>query len=1006
MSGMRGSEWRGWDLHVHTPASIEHNYVGGTTEEVWDRYLSELEALPAHIRVLGINDYWTLDGFVRLRLEKQAGRLQNIEALFPVIEMRLGEFGGTGSKLSRANLHAIFDPDLDPNVIQAQFLSGLPAKFRIDPASPSDDWAGLIDEKSTADLGAAIRAAMPDTEPEPTESNYRLGFNALVVSLSDVRDLVDSTALRGRVLLALGKTEWADIKWNDNTIASKRTLVNSAHLLFTAFDDSSTWTQHRDQLRAANVRDTLLDCSDAHHWADSEHKDRLGNCWTWLRADASLAGLKQALLDFDSRVFVGIQPPDLARFGSQPGTVLTGIHVASRTGTAPPFDYDLQLNPRFVAVIGNKGQGKSALLDCIARGANSSRPEFAFLNQTRFLSPKNRRKAAQFDVEVKWMDGTARTVALDRGHERGALERVEYLPQSFIEQICSSDPDGEHLEAFEEELKAVLFTHISEPERAGADSLDTLLSNKTADLDASIERMRSEVREGVELLHELLVEANELSIHELKGRRDEKRAQLATAEASLSEATEALESIDNGRENNTEVLAAEAHLDELVARREAIATSAATVVRSRVSHEARLNDLRVTIQSIESQSDELMALGDDIYALVTEESKSPSGVVKVELDTQFIAEGIQKVESEIVRASEASTQLAESLQEVESAIHESRQKLASLDQVRELARREAEQQRLRVDAISGTPSDPDSLQGLEAAILRHEKLPELIREQQAALVVAALRILEINQQRLTTVAELYRPAAEFTAESDIATSAGLSFSAELVVSPAWDDIAGAIDLRRAAGLANELGAMRRVRHLSDPADLREALEIVLGRVVRAAGAADGLQVAPDENLKGATPFVTFAEALLGLEWLELRFGLSGNGFSLRELSPGQRGLILLLFYLVLDKRNVPLLLDQPEENLDNETIKQLLVPALRESSSRRQVIVVTHNANLAIVGSADQVVHCSKVGDSFVLQAGSAADATISGLSVDVLEGTWEAFQARRDVYESAVPRR
>ena len=60
----RGSEWRIWDLHVHTPESITQNYSGD-----WDRFIEELAALPPDIKVLGINDYWFFDGYKRVRAE-------------------------------------------------------------------------------------------------------------------------------------------------------------------------------------------------------------------------------------------------------------------------------------------------------------------------------------------------------------------------------------------------------------------------------------------------------------------------------------------------------------------------------------------------------------------------------------------------------------------------------------------------------------------------------------------------------------------------------------------------------------------------------------------------------------------------------------------------------------------------------------------------------------------------------------------------------------------------
>lgn len=142
-------------------------------------------------------------------------------------------------------------------------------------------------------------------------------------------------------------------------------------------------------------------------------------------------------------------------------------------------------------------------------------------------------------------------------------------------------------------------------------------------------------------------------------------------------------------------------------------------------------------------------------------------------------------------------------------------------------------------------------------------------------------------------------------------------------------------------------------------------------------------------------------SMFDLSWLEVRFGLTGDGQPLSQLSPGQRGLVLALFYLVVDRRMTPLLLDQPEENLDNETIASKLVPAIHEAAGRRQTIVVTHNANLAIVGDADQIVHCQVQDQRFTVSSGSIAELDVAKFALNILEGTKPAFDNRRHKYEA-----
>ena len=114
MSDPRGTIWRKWDLHIHTPDSLIHSYGGA---DVWDKFIDALSKLPPEFKVLGINDYIFLDGYKKVVAAKAAGKLPNIELLLPVIELRLDKFGGSKSGLSRVNYHIIFSNEIAPETI-------------------------------------------------------------------------------------------------------------------------------------------------------------------------------------------------------------------------------------------------------------------------------------------------------------------------------------------------------------------------------------------------------------------------------------------------------------------------------------------------------------------------------------------------------------------------------------------------------------------------------------------------------------------------------------------------------------------------------------------------------------------------------------------------------------------------------------------------------------------------------------------------------------------------
>jgi AAA domain, putative AbiEii toxin, Type IV TA system len=119
-----------------------------------------------------------------------------------------------------------------------------------------------------------------------------------------------------------------------------------------------------------------------------------------------------------------------------------------------------------------------------------------------------------------------------------------------------------------------------------------------------------------------------------------------------------------------------------------------------------------------------------------------------------------------------------------------------------------------------------------------------------------------------------------------------------------------------------------------------------------------------------------------------------------RLSLGQQQSILLTLMLCSDERTSPLLIDQPEDNLDGEFIYSSLVPVLRRAKERRQIIIVTHNANIAILGDAEQIVVLKGTNEgSKIVARGSIDDAATCTTACNVLEGAREAFQRRAKIY-------
>nr|WP_260869662.1 AAA family ATPase [Stutzerimonas stutzeri] len=146
----------------------------------------------------------------------------------------------------------------------------------------------------------------------------------------------------------------------------------------------------------------------------------------------------------------------------------------------------------------------------------------------------------------------------------------------------------------------------------------------------------------------------------------------------------------------------------------------------------------------------------------------------------------------------------------------------------------------------------------------------------------------------------------------------------------------------------------------------------------------------------------FAHWLFGTDHLTVRYEISYDGVDIRKLSPGTRGIVLLLLYLALDDADDrPLIIDQPEENLDPKSVFDELVSLFIAAKAKRQVIMVTHNANLVINTDADQIIVAASGPNvdgglpPITYISGGLENEEIRQSVCEILEGGTTAFQER-----------
>ena len=123
-----------------------------------------------------------------------------------------------------------------------------------------------------------------------------------------------------------------------------------------------------------------------------------------------------------------------------------------------------------------------------------------------------------------------------------------------------------------------------------------------------------------------------------------------------------------------------------------------------------------------------------------------------------------------------------------------------------------------------------------------------------------------------------------------------------------------------------------------------------------------------------------------------------NGKSLDKHSLGQRASALILF-LLAQKENDVLIIDQPEDDLDNQTIYDEVIKELKKIKGNMQFIFATHNANIPVLGDSEKVVACSYDEKKITVHSGSIDNHQTQRFIVDIMEGGDEAFSRRKNIY-------
>lgn len=975
-AGNSGSRWHRWEPHIHAPGTVLNDQFKGA--DVWERYLTALELAEPPIRALGITDYYSLDCYEKICAAKAAGRLSGCALIFANIEMRLGL--GT-VKGQWVNVHLLVSPDDPDHVAEAKrFLARLTFK------TSNDTFAC-----SPADLTRLGREA--DRKIVDERAAIRMGTEQFKVSLEQLREEMKASAwAQANILVAVAGGDDGSSGLRQGADATlRREVERFAHIVFAsspAQRDFWLGLKAKSAEEIITTYDSLKPClhgSDAHEFKTigAPHDNR----YTWVKGALIFDALRQSCIDPAGRAAIGSEPP----FFAMPTHVVSCIDIVGATWAVTPR---LHLNPGLIAVIGARGSGKTALADIIASGCDAL-PEVQ--NERSFLY-RARDYLGNTSVRLDWQSGAKDERGLDGhdGDDRSRYPRARYLSQQFVDELCASDGITDALLS---EIKRVVFDAHDTEARDGAVDFTELLESKS--------RLHRQTR-----AHE---EASLATLSERISSEIEKDKLTVSYRAQVKERSEALKRLEADRAKLVS-----AGSKERVAQLEVLNKAAGTArqnVRFYAQQEQHLQMLQDAVRNIrDRQAPELLrtlrtqypasGLKDDdwknfllrfagdvdaILKVQAASAKKDGGAwkgrapaVATEADGAFIAAGADLAKQPLALLEAEITRI---------------EKLVGVDRTT-AERFAALSKKITEDGVS-LDRLKEKLSDCEGARARlHDLIGE--REDSYTRVFAAVLAEE------GVLAGLYAPIRDRIAGS--AGSLGkLSFSVKRTADvAAWASQGEALlDLRRQGpfrgrGTLLDMAekGLRAAWERGDAAAVQSAMKIFREQHQDAL-----LEHAPIPRTNQAEYrqwAKRFAQWLYGTDHISIRYGVDYDGVDIRKLSPGTRGIVLLLLYLALDQADDrPLIIDQPEENLDPKSIFDELVGLFLEAKKKRQVIIVTHNANLVINTDADQVIIASAgphvTGDLPPIRyvAGGLERPDIRRAVCDILEGGEHAFKER-----------
>ncbi len=934
----RGSEWRKWDLHVHTPESGMANEFSN-----WDSYVKALfsKAIKNNIAAIGITDYFTIDGYKKIKEEYLQNderlfqifqdtdvieRIKHIK-LFPNIEFRIDipivkEKNVNGKKqteTSRVNYHIIFSDEISITDIEENFLQEIDFVYEGVPFDTSN--TRKLKKTNIECLGEKVKREQPTFRG----NNFEVGCSVAVVSNKQINDILKShkDIFDGKYLIVVPVDEdLSDIKWESQGHMIRKPIYQESNMFFSSNENTRDFGLGKKHKNVDEFIQEFKSLKPCIHGSDAHAEDKLfqpdNNRYCWIKADPTFEGLKQILYEPEDRVRIQESKPEEKSI----------YHVIDSVN----FDIDkkwkgtIQLNPNLNTIIGGRATGKSTLLKAIAKKISDDSFKCKDDTEKDFL------KEYIENISISWLDG-----------QDSENRDIEMLPQGNMYDIARDTRKLDEL------IQRII--------------KDTEYNKHIENYESKKDQCKKSITSDIQNLFSLQkqIKDMELSLRE-KGDKKGIKAEIDNLAKRIEELNKGIgvsdEELKQFQENKNKI------------------TDIEQYVKQFGNDLSILKELKEQSILVPNYSEKFIDLSADV--------KNSLNVIFQELKAKIDEEWRNKISNEEATLSEKIQEQRKSLNSIQNS-----------ELFKKCKQTEGNNKELN-DAEEKLKEENGKLKDFEEIEKQLEERNKLKKEKIESIVSSHISY-KTNIQELVEELKIKHDDVEIKTTFCFTNTKFRSFLEDRL---------------------NQRGFERQnyIKSLVDnyPNETETACREFLCKAL------NGEIEYKNYNSNQSVVIEFFAT-----NWFDYSFDLTFQNDTFSQMSDGKKAFVVLKLLLEFSNKKCPILIDQPEDSLDNRAIYNDLVTYIRKKKTERQIILVTHNPNIVVGADAENVIVANQHGTDSLNEKGmkfqyvngsleytkkrpkdydSKKDLVLTSQGIrehvcEILEGGEKAFQERENKY-------